>query len=91
MDSLSDDDESEAGQGPLDHLPDVRETVPRASASDLASLGGGGEDASGLAIACPGAKADAPESRVFGKRTVSLVGSAVEVEQATEEATQRSL
>ena len=37
--SSDDDDESEAGRGPLDHLPDVRETVPGASASGLTSLG----------------------------------------------------
>ncbi|XP_066354806.1 uncharacterized protein [Miscanthus floridulus] len=30
-DSSSDDDESEAGRGPLDHLPDVRGTAPGAS------------------------------------------------------------
>ena len=50
-DSSSDDDESEMGWGPLDHLPDVREMAPRASVSGPTSLGGGGEDASGLAIA----------------------------------------
>ena len=27
-DSSSDDDECKAGRGPLDHLPDVRETAP---------------------------------------------------------------
>ncbi|XP_066311638.1 uncharacterized protein [Miscanthus floridulus] len=30
MDFLSDDDKSEAGWGPLDHLPNVRETAPEA-------------------------------------------------------------
>ncbi|XP_066354650.1 uncharacterized protein [Miscanthus floridulus] len=81
MDSSSDDDESEAGWGPLDHLPDVRETVPGASASGLVSPGGGGEDASGLAIARPGAKA--PETRALGKRAINPMGSMAEVERAT--------
>ena len=81
-DSSSDDDESEAGWGPLDHLPDIRETAPRASVSGLASPGGGGEGASRLAIARPGAKADTPEARVLGKRAISLVGLMAEVEQA---------
>ena len=41
MDLSSDnDDESKAGQGPLDHLQDLRETVPGASASGLTSPGG---------------------------------------------------
>ena len=83
MDLLSDDDdESEAGRGPLDHLPDVRETVPGASASGLMSPGGG-EGASGLAIARPRAEANTPEARASGKRAVSLMGSTAEVERAT--------
>ena len=84
MDLSSDNgDESEAGRGPLDHLPDVRETTPRASASGLTSPGGGGEGASGLAIARPGAEADTPEARVFAKRAVNPMGSTAEVERAT--------
>ena len=43
--SSDNDDESEVGWGPLDHLLDVRETVPGASASGLMSPGGGGEGA----------------------------------------------
>ncbi|XP_066312841.1 uncharacterized protein [Miscanthus floridulus] len=87
-DSSSDDDESEVGWGPLAHLPDVGGTVPRVSASSPASLGGGGEDASGLAIARPRAEADAPEAWALGKRAISLVGSTVEVEQMMVGATQ---
>jgi hypothetical protein len=41
MEFSSDDDESEVGRGPLDHLPDVRETVPGASASGPAAPGEG--------------------------------------------------
>ena len=91
MDSLSDDDESEARRGPLDHLPDVRGTAPGASASGSASPGGGGEDASGLVIAHPRAKADTPETQALGKRAVSMMGSTVEVERATAGATQQFL
>ena len=61
-DSSDGDDESERGRGPLDHLPDIGETMPGASESSPALLGGGGEDASGLAIARPGAKANTPEA-----------------------------
>ena len=89
MDFSSDgDDESEAGRGPLDHLPDIRETVPGASASSLTSPGGGGEGALGLAIARPGAEADTPEAWALGKRAVSPVGSMAEVEQVVAGATQ---
>ncbi|XP_066320771.1 fruit protein pKIWI501-like [Miscanthus floridulus] len=91
MDSSSDDDESEVGRGSLDHLPDVRGTTPRASASGPAFPGEGGEDASGLAIACPEAEADMPKTRALGKRAVSLMGSMVEVERATVGATQQPL
>ena len=78
-----DDDESEAGRGPLDHLPDVRETAPGASVSVLVSLGGGGgEGALGLASARPGAEADTPETRASAKRAVSPMGSTAEVERA---------
>ena len=88
MDFSSDDDKSEAGRGPLDHLPNVRETAPRASASSLASLGGGGEGASGLVITRPRAEADTPETRASGERAVSPMGSMAEVERATTGATQ---
>ncbi|XP_066363713.1 uncharacterized protein [Miscanthus floridulus] len=81
------DDESEVGRGPLDHLPDVGEMVPRASASSPALLGGGAEGTPGPAIARPGAEADTPEAQALGKRAVSLVGSTAEVEQAVSEAT----
>ena len=37
MDLSSDDDKSEVGRGPLDHLPDIKETVPGASASGQTS------------------------------------------------------
>ncbi|XP_066316692.1 uncharacterized protein [Miscanthus floridulus] len=87
MDFSSDDDESEAGRGPLDHLSDVRETATGASVSNLASLGGG-EGASGLVIARPKAEADTPETRASRKRAVSPMGSTVEVERATAGATQ---
>ncbi|XP_066344274.1 uncharacterized protein [Miscanthus floridulus] len=50
--------------------------------SGLAFLGVGGDDTSGLAIACPKAEADTPEAWAFGKRTVSPMGSMVEVERA---------
>ncbi|XP_066347856.1 uncharacterized protein [Miscanthus floridulus] len=82
MNFSCDDDESEVGRGPLDDLPDVRETAPGASP------GGGGEDALRLAIARPGAEADTPEIWASGKRAVSPMGSTAEVEQATARATQ---
>ena len=75
-DSSGEDDESEEGQGPLDHLPDVG-----ALASGPAFLGGGEESASGPAISRPGAEADTPEARALGNHTVSPVGSTAEVEQ----------
>ena len=68
--SSDDDDEVEAGRGPLDHLPDVRGAAPGASASGLTSPGGG-EGVSGLATARPRAEADSPEARASGKRAVS--------------------
>ena len=89
MDSSSDDDESEAGRGPLDHLPNVRETALGASVSGPVSPGGGGEGASGLAIARPGAEADTPKTRALGKRTVSPMGLMAKVERATAGATQQ--
>ena len=82
---------SRGGRGPLDHLPDVGETVPGASASSPALLGGGGEDASGPTITHPEAEADTPEARALGKRVVSLVGSAAEVEQVAAGAMQLPL
>ena len=51
-------------------------------------LGGGGEGASGSAIAHPGAEADAPEARALGKRAVSPVGLTAEVEQVAAEVMQ---
>ena len=59
--------------------------------SGPAFLGGGGEDALGLAIACPGAEANTPEAQALGKRAVSLMGSTVEVERAMVGATQQPL
>ncbi|XP_066320181.1 uncharacterized protein [Miscanthus floridulus] len=88
-DSLNDDDESEVGRGSLDHLPDVRGTALRALVSGPAFLGGGGENASGLAIARPGAKADTPEAWALGKRAISPMGSMAEVERVTAGATQQ--
>ena len=87
-DSSSDDDESEARWGPLDHLPDIRGMAPGALASGPASLGGGGEDASGLAIACLGTEADMLETRVLGKHAVSPMGSMAVVEQVAAGVTQ---
>jgi hypothetical protein len=89
MDSSTDDDESEAGQGPLDHLLDVRGTAPKASTSGSASLGGGGEDASRLVIARLGAEADMPKTRALGKRAISPMGSMAEVELAMAGVTQQ--
>ena len=89
-DSVGGDDESEMGRGPLDHLPNVGETALRTSASSPALPGGGGEDASRLAIAHPRAEADTPEARALGKRAVSLVGLTAEVGQAKSGATQPS-
>jgi len=86
--SSSDDDKSEAGLGPLDHLPNVRETAPGVLASGPASPGGGGEDASGLPIARFGAEADTPEARALAKRAVNPMGSTAEVERATAGVTQ---
>ena len=87
-DSSDRDDESERGRGPLDHLPDIRETMPGASASGPALPRGGGEDTSGPAIARPGAKANTPEARALGKRAVSLLGSTAAAEQVAVGATQ---
>ena len=77
------------GRGPLDHLPDIGETVPKASASSPVLPGGGGGAVPGSAIARPGAEADTPEARALGKRAVSPVGSTAEVEWVTTGATQQ--
>ena len=71
MDASNGDDEDERGRDPLDHLPDVEETV----------LPGGGGATSGSAIAYLGAEADTPEKRPLGKRAVSPVGSTAAVVQ----------
>ena len=75
------------GQGPLDHLPDIGETVLGASASSPALPGRGGA-VPGSAVARPGAEADTPEARALGKRVVSPVGSTAVVEQVAVGATQ---
>ncbi|XP_066384933.1 uncharacterized protein [Miscanthus floridulus] len=49
--------------------------APGASATGLASLGGGAEDALRLAIARPRAEADTPEIRASGKYAISPMGS----------------
>ncbi|XP_066316507.1 uncharacterized protein [Miscanthus floridulus] len=76
------------GRGPLDHLPDVVEVVPRALASSPAPPGGGGEADPGSVIARSRAEADTPEVRAFGKHAVSPVGSTTAVEQVAVEAMQ---
>ncbi|XP_066311447.1 uncharacterized protein [Miscanthus floridulus] len=76
------------GRGPLDHLPDVRETALGASASSLALPGGGGGDASRSATARPEAEADTSKARALGKHAVSPTVSTAEVEQAMLGATQ---
>ena len=86
-DASDGDDEGEMGQGPLDHLPDIGETVPGASASSPVLPRGGGGAVSGSAVARPRAEADTPEARALGKCAVSPLGSAAVVEQAAVEAT----
>ncbi|XP_066384662.1 uncharacterized protein [Miscanthus floridulus] len=76
------------GRGPLDHLPDIGETVPGASASSPVLLGGGGGAVLGSTIAHPGAEADTPEAWVLGKRAISPVGSTAAAEQVAAGATQ---
>ncbi|XP_066334575.1 uncharacterized protein [Miscanthus floridulus] len=88
MEASDGDDEGEMGRGPLDHLLDVGEVVPGASASSPVLLGRGGEADPGAAIACSGAETDTPEARALGKRAVSPVGSATAVEQVAAEAMQ---
>ena len=85
------DDKVEGGRGPLDHLPDVVEVAPGASASSLAPPGRGGEADPGPAVARSGAEADTPEARALGKRAVSPVGSAAMVERVVAEATPPAL
>ncbi|XP_066373536.1 uncharacterized protein [Miscanthus floridulus] len=85
--ALDRDDEGEMGRGPLDHLPDVEETTPGASASSPALPRGGGADP-GSAIACLWAETDTPEERALGKRAVNPVGSTAAVVQVAAEATQ---
>ena len=80
-DASDGDDEGEMGWGPLDHLPEIREMVPGASAISPALPGGGARAASGPAIARPRAEADTPEAWALGKRTVSPVSSTAAVEQ----------
>ena len=84
----SEDDRFERGQGPLDHLPDVGETAPGASASSPSFPGAGGDGAPWSTIAHPTSEADMPELRALGKRAVSPSGSTVVTEQATAGATQ---
>ena len=89
MDASNGDDEDERGRGPLDYLPDVEETAPKASASSPTLPGGGGGDsAPGSVIAHPASEADTPELRALGKRAVSPSGSTVVTEQAAAGATQ---
>ena len=52
------------------------------------SPGGGGEDASGLAIARSRAEADTPEARALVKCAVNPIGLTVEVERVMVGATQ---
>ena len=81
------DDGGEVGRGPLDHLPNVVEVVPRALASSPALPRGGGEADPGLAVARSRAEADTPEARSLGKCAVSPVGSTAVVEQVVVETT----
>ncbi|XP_066344475.1 uncharacterized protein [Miscanthus floridulus] len=76
------------GRGPLDHLPDIEETVPEASASSPMLPGGGGGATPGSAIAHLGAKADTPKERALGKCAVRLVGSTAAVERVVVGVTQ---
>ena len=84
-DSSGDGGGREVGTACLEHLPDIREMVPRAPARSLTLLGGGGVP--GPVAARPEAEADTPEARVSEERAVSPMGSTVEVERATVGAT----
>ena len=86
--SSDEDGGIEGGRGPLDHLPDVGETVPGVSVSSPALPGGGGGGAPQSAIAYPASEADTPELWALGKRAIGPLGSTVVVEQAAVEATQ---
>ncbi|XP_066386402.1 uncharacterized protein [Miscanthus floridulus] len=88
MEASDGDDEGEMGRGPLDHLVDVGEMVPGASASSPALPGGGGGADLGSAITHSGAEADTPEVWALGKRAISPVGSTAMVEQVVAKATQ---
>ena len=85
MEASDGDDGSKVGRGPLDHLPDIVEVVPRVMASSPVLLGGGGEADLGSAVVR--SEADTPEARVLGKHAVSPVGSAAVVERVAAEAT----
>ena len=76
------------GRGPLDHLPDIGETVLGASASSPVLPGGGGGAVPGSAITRPRAEADTPEAWALGKRAVSPVGSMAATEQVAAGVTQ---
>jgi len=85
-DSSSDGGGREVGSACLEHLPDIRELLPGAPARSPTPLGGGG-GVLGPVAAHSGAEADTPEVRVLEERAVSPVGSTVEAEQVTVEAT----
>ena len=89
-DSSDEDDGFELGQGPLDHLPDVGETAPGASASSSSFPGRGGDGAPGSTIAHPASEADTPDLRAPGKRAIGPSGSTVVMEQAAAGTTQLS-
>ncbi|XP_066374751.1 uncharacterized protein [Miscanthus floridulus] len=89
MDASNEDDDGKMGWGPLDHLPDVGETVPGVLASSPTLPGGGGGGAApGSVVDRLGAEADMLEEWVLGKHAVSPVGSAVVVEQVAVGVTQ---
>ena len=87
MEASDGNDKGEGGRGPLDHLPDVVEVAPGASASSLAPPGRGGEADPGSTVACSGAEADTPKARALGKHVVSPVSSAAAAEQVAVEVT----
>ena len=87
MEASDGDDKGEGGRGPLDHLPDVVEVAPEASASSPAPPGRGGEADPGPAVARSRAEAYTPEARALGKCAISPVGSAAVAEQVAVEAT----
>ncbi|XP_066395845.1 uncharacterized protein [Miscanthus floridulus] len=87
MDASDGDDGGEMGRGPLDHLPDVGETVPGASANSPALPEGGGGAVPRYAVARPGVEADTLEAWALGKHAVSPMGPTVVAEQAAVGAT----